>query len=141
MACYDYIYMIFFSFLQVVFANMPDALPYVNSGKLRAIAVAGAKPFPLTPGVPTAIDAGLQGLVLDNWWGLLTMKGVPQKIVGKINAEIVKALKQPDVIERYTALGIESVTSTPQQFTNIIKSDLARYLKVIQDAGIKVEVN
>ena len=127
--------------VQVVFADMPVALPYVKSGKLRAIAVAGAKPFPLTPGVPTAIDAGLQGLVLDNWWGLLTMKGVPQKIIGQVNAEIVKALKQPDVIERYTALGIESVTSTPQQFTNIIKSDLARYLKVIKDAGIKVEVN
>lgn len=127
--------------VQVVFADMPVALPYVKSGKLRAIAVAGAKHFPLTPGVPTAIEAGLQGLVLDNWWGLLTMKGVPQKIIGKINAEIVNALKQPDVIERYTALGIESVTSTPQQFTNIIKSDLARYLKVIKDAGIKVEVN
>jgi tripartite-type tricarboxylate transporter receptor subunit TctC len=127
--------------VQVVFADMPVALPYVKSGKLRAIAVAGAKHFPLTPGVPTAIEAGLPGLVLDNWWGLLTMKGVPQKIINKVNAEIVKALMQPDVIERYTALGIESVTSTPQGFTNIIKSDLARYLKVIKDAGIKVEVN
>jgi tripartite-type tricarboxylate transporter receptor subunit TctC len=127
--------------VQVVFADMPVALPYVKGGKLRAIAVAGAKPFPLTPGVPTAIEAGLQGLVLDNWWGLLTMKGVPQKIVNRINAEIVRALKQPDVIERYTALGIESVTSTPQGFTDIIKSDLARYLKVIQDAGIKVDAN
>jgi tripartite-type tricarboxylate transporter receptor subunit TctC len=127
--------------VQVVFADMPVALPYVKSGKLRAIAVAGAKHFPLTPGIPTAIEAGLPGLVLDNWWGLLTMKGVPQKIINKVNAEIVKALMQPDVIERYTALGIESVTSTPQGFTNSIKSDLARYLKVIKDAGIKVEVN
>jgi tripartite-type tricarboxylate transporter receptor subunit TctC len=125
--------------VQVVFADMPVALPYVKSGKLRAIAVAGAKPFPLTPGVPTAIEAGLPGLVLDNWWGLLTMKGVPQKIISKVNAEIVKALKQPDVIERYTALGIESVTSTPQEFTRIIKSDLTKYLKVIKDAGIKTE--
>jgi len=125
--------------VQVVFADMPVALPYVKSGKLRAIAVAGAKPFPLTPGVPTAIEAGLPGLVLDNWWGLLTMKGVPQKIISKVNAEIVKALKQPDVIERYIALGIESVTSTPQEFTRIIKSDLTKYLKVIKDAGIKIE--
>ena len=127
--------------VQVVFADMPVALPYVKSGKLRAVAVAGAKPFPLTPGIPTAIEAGLPGLVLDNWWGLLTMKGVPQKIINKVNAEIVKALKQPDVIERYTALGIESVTSTPQEFADIIKSDLTKYLQVIKDAGIKVEVN
>lgn len=123
--------------VHVVFADMPVALPHVKAGKLRAIAVAGAKPFPLTPGIPTAIEAGLPGFALDNWWGLLTMKGVPQKIVNQINAEIVKALKQPDVIERYTALGIESVTSTPQEFTNIIKSDLTKYLKVIKDAGIK----
>ena len=91
--------------VQVVFADMPVALPHVKAGKLRAIAVAGAKPFRLTPGIPTAIEAGLPGFALDNWWGLLMMKGVPQSIVSKINAEIVKALKQPDVIERYTALG------------------------------------
>lgn len=125
--------------VQVVFADMPVALPYVKSGAFRAIAVAGSKPFPLTPGIPTAIEAGLPGFVLDNWWGLLTPKGVPQKIVDKLNAEIVKSLQQPDVIERYTALGIESVTSTPQAFANIIKSDLTKYLKVIKDAGIKLE--
>jgi tripartite-type tricarboxylate transporter receptor subunit TctC len=123
--------------VHVVFADMPVALPHVKSGKLRAIAVAGSKPFPLTPGVPTAIEAGLPGFALDNWWGLLTMKRVPQKIINQVNAEIVKALKQPDVIERYTALGIESVTSTPQEFTSIIKADLTKYLKVIKDAGIK----
>jgi tripartite-type tricarboxylate transporter receptor subunit TctC len=125
--------------VQVVFADMPVALPFVKAGKLRAIAVAGAKPFPLTPGIPTAIEAGLPGFALDNWWGLLTLKDVPQAIIAKLNAEIVKSLKQPDVIERYTALGIESVTSTPQEFTGIIKSDLAKYTKVIQSAGIKLE--
>jgi tripartite-type tricarboxylate transporter receptor subunit TctC len=125
--------------VQVVFADMPVALPYVKTGKLRAIAVAGARPFPLTPGLPTAIEAGLPGFALDNWWGLLTMKGVPPQIIDKVNAALVKALKQPDVIERYTALGIESVTSTPQEFTGIIKSDLTKYLKVIKDAGIKID--
>ncbi len=125
--------------VQVVFADMPVALPYVKSGAFRAIAVAGSKPFPLTPGVPTAIEAGLPGFVLDNWWGLLTPKGVPQKIINKLNAGIVKALKQPDVIARYTALGIEAVSSTPQEFTNIIKSDQAKYVKVIKDAGIVME--
>ena len=124
--------------VHVVFADMPVALPHVKSGKLRAIAVAGAKSFPLTPGIPTAIEAGLPGFALDNWWGLLTMKGVPPKIVNQINAEIVKALKQPDVIERYTALGIESVTSTPQEVTSIIEADLTKYLTVINDSDIKM---
>ena len=125
--------------VQVVFADMPVALPHVKSGKLRAIAVAGEKPFSLTPGLPTAIEAGLPGFALDNWWGLLTLKAVPTNIVNKLNAEIRKSLKQPDVLARYTALGIESVTSTPQEFTNVIKSDLAKYLKVIKDAKIPLQ--
>lgn len=124
--------------VQVVFADMPVALPHVKSGRLRAIAAAGSKPFPLTPDLPTAIEAGLPGFALDNWWGLLTLKAVPANIVNKLNAEIRKSLKQPDVLERYTALGIESVTSTPQEFTDIIKSDLAKYLKVIKDAKIQL---
>lgn len=125
--------------VQVVFADMPVALPHVKSGKLRAIAVAGEKPFPLTPNLPTAIAAGLPGFALDNWWGLLTLKAVPANIVTKLNAEIRKSLQQPDVIERYTALGIESVTSTPQEFTNVIKANLAKYLKVIKDAKIPLQ--
>ncbi len=125
--------------VQVVFADMPVALPHVKSGKLRAIAVAGEKPFSLTPGLPTAIEAGLPGFALDNWWGLLTLKAVPTNIVNKLNAEIRRSLKQPDVLARYTALGIESVTSTPQEFTNVIKSDLAKYLKVIKDAKIPLQ--
>jgi tripartite-type tricarboxylate transporter receptor subunit TctC len=127
--------------LHVIFSDMPVALPHVQSGKFRALAVAGSKPFPLTPGIPTAIEAGLPGFVLDNWWGLLTLKGTPPAIVAKLNAEIVKALKQPEVQERYTALGLEAVTSTPRGFADAIRADTAKFTKVIKDAGIKTEVN
>jgi tripartite-type tricarboxylate transporter receptor subunit TctC len=127
--------------LHVIFSDMPVALPQVRSGKLRALAVAGAKPFPLAPGIPTAIESGLPGFVLDNWWGLLAVKGTPQKIVSKLNAELVKALKQPEVEQRYAALGLEAVTSTPRGFAEAIKSDSAMFAKVIKDAGIKMEVN
>jgi tripartite-type tricarboxylate transporter receptor subunit TctC len=124
--------------LHVVFSDMPIALPHAKSGKLRALAVTGSKPFALTPGIPTAIEAGLPGFVLDNWWGLLVVKGSPPSVVGKLNAELVKALQQPDVKERYTGLGLEAVTSTPQGFSEAIKADSAKYIKVIKDAGIKV---
>ncbi len=127
--------------LQVVFSDMPVALPHAQSGKLRALAVAGSKPFALTPGVPTAIEAGLPGFVLDNWWGLLTVKGTPPQIVKKLNAEIVRSLKLPAVQERYAALGLEAATSTPREFTEAIKSDAAKFTKLIKDAGIKVETN
>lgn len=125
--------------LHVVFSDMPIALPLANSGKLRAIAVTGSKPFGLTPGIPTAIEAGLPGFVLDNWWGLLVMTGTPRSIVSKINAGIVQGLQQAEVKERYTGLGLEAVTSTPQQFTETIKSDHAKYVKLIKDAGIKID--
>jgi len=72
---------------------------------------------------------------------LLAVKGTPQKIVSKLNAELVKALKQPEVEQRYAALGLEAVTSTPRGFAEAIKSDSAMFAKVIKDAGIKMEVN
>jgi tripartite-type tricarboxylate transporter receptor subunit TctC len=125
--------------LQVVFSDMPIALPLANSGKLRAIAVTGSKPFALTPGIPTAIEAGLPGFVLDNWWGLLVMRGTPRHIVSKINTGIVQGLGQAEVKERYAGLGLEAVTSTPQGFTETIKSDAAKFSKLIKDAGIKIE--
>jgi tripartite-type tricarboxylate transporter receptor subunit TctC len=124
--------------LHVVFSDMPIALPHAKSGKLRALAVTGSKPFPLAQGIPTAIEAGLPGFVLDNWWGLLVVKGAPQSIIGKLNGEIVKALQHPEVKERYAALGLESVTSTPRGFGDAIKSDSAKYMKVIKDAGIQM---
>jgi len=127
--------------LHVVVSDMPIALPHAKTGRLRALAVAGSKRFALTPDIPTAIEAGLPGFVLDNWWGLLAIKGTPQKIVGQLNAEIAKGLHQPDVKERYAALGLEAVTSTPKEFTAAIKSDLTKYMKVIKDAGIKTEQN
>jgi len=125
--------------LHVVFSDMPIALPHANSGKLRAIAVTSSKRFALAPAIPTAIEAGLPGLVLDNWWGLLVMKGTPQSIVTKINSGVVQGLQQAEVKERYTGQGLEAVTSTPQQFTEIIQSDHAKYVKLIKDAGIKIE--
>jgi tripartite-type tricarboxylate transporter receptor subunit TctC len=101
--------------------------------------VTSSKRFGLAPGIPTAIEAGLPGFVLDNWWGLLVMKGTPPSVVSKINAGIVKGLQQAEVKERYTGQGLEAVTSTPQGFTDLIKSDHAKYVKLIKDAGIKIE--
>ena len=125
--------------LHMIASDMPVALPHVKAGKLRALAVAGSKRFGLTPEIPTAIEAGLPGYVLDNWWGLLVMKGTPQAIVSKINAGLAQGLQQAEVKERYTSLGLEVVLSSPQGFTDAIKSDSAKFSKLIKDAGIKIE--
>jgi len=125
--------------LDMIASDMPVALPHAKSGKLRALAVAGSKRFGLTPEIPTAIEAGLPGYVLDNWWGLLVMKGTPQAIVSKINAGLAQGLQQAEVKAQYVGLGLEVVLSTPQGFTDAIKSDSARFSKLIKDAGIKIE--
>lgn len=77
--------------------------------------------------------------MLDNWWGLLVMKGTPASVVNKINAGLVQGLQQAEVQERYAGLGLEAVTSTPGRFTETIKSDSAKFEKLIKDAGIKVD--
>ncbi len=125
--------------ITMIVSDMPVALPHAKTGKLRALAVAGAKPFSLTPDIPTAVEAGLPGYVLDNWWGLLVMKGTPQAIVNKINADLAKGLQQAAVKERYAGLGLEVVVSSPQGFTDAIKADSAKFSKLIKDAGIKIE--
>ena len=125
--------------IQMVASDMPVALPHAKSGKLRALAVAGSKRFGLTPDIPTAVEAGLPGYVLDNWWGLLVMKGTPQSIVAKINAALQQGLQQQVVREQYASQGLEVVVSTPQGFTDAIKADHAKFSKLIKDAGIKIQ--
>lgn len=125
--------------IQMIASDMPVALPHAKSGKLRALAVAGSKRFGLTPDIPTAVEAGLPGYVLDNWWGLLVMKGTPQPIVNKINAALAQGLQQPAVREQYAGQGLEVVVSTPQGFTDAIKADHAKFSKLIRDAGIKIQ--
>jgi len=125
--------------VHVVFSDMPIALPHAKSGKLRALAVTGAKQTPLVPGMPTVVESGVPGFVLENWWGVLVPKGTPGAIVTKLNAGIKRGLEQSDVKERYANLGIEPVTSTPQHFAELIKTETAKYARVISDAGIKID--
>ena len=122
--------------VQLVFSDMPIALPHAKSGKLRALAVTGGKPTPLVPGMPTVSET-VPGFVLDNWWGVLVPKGTPVGIVAKLNADIGKALQLPDVRERYANLGVEPITSTQQQLADYIKSESEKFAKVIKDSGAK----
>jgi tripartite-type tricarboxylate transporter receptor subunit TctC len=125
--------------VQLMFSDMPIALPHAKSGKLRALAVTGAQRTPLVPGMPTVAESGLPGYALDNWWGILAPRGVPPEVIAKLNAEIVRIHASPDVRERYAGLGVEAVSSTPQQFAAYINSEATRFSKLIRDAGAKVD--
>ncbi len=124
--------------VQLLFSDMPIALPHTRTGKLRALAVTSAQRSTLLPGMPTVAESGLPGYTLVNWWGLFAPRGVPQPIIVKLHAELVRAHALPDLKERYASLGVEATSSTPEQFADYIKAEAARYSKVLSDAGVKI---
>ncbi len=125
--------------IQLVFSDAPIAVPHVKSGKLRALAVTGAKRTPLMPELPTVAEAGVPGFALDNWWGILAPAATPKSVVNRINAELVRIMQLADVKERFANLGVEAIHSTPAQFDAYIKSEYAKLAKVIKDAGAKAD--
>ena len=125
--------------IQISFSDMPVALPHVKAGKLRALAVTGAKPTPLVPGVPTVADSGVPGYAIDSWWGLLVPTGTPKDIAAKLNAECVRILRLPEVNERFANLGVEAIPGTQVQFAQTINSEIAKFSKLIKDVGVRIE--
>jgi len=125
--------------VQVVFSDMPIALPHARTGKARALAVTSAKRTPLVPDMPTVAESGVPGYALENSWGVFARIGVHRQIVGKLNAEIVRVHNLQEVKDRYATFGLESVSSTPERFAEVIRADAAQFSKIIQATGAKVE--
>jgi tripartite-type tricarboxylate transporter receptor subunit TctC len=125
--------------LQVVFSDMPIALPHANSGKLRALAVTSAKRTPLIPAMPTVAESGVPGYALDNSWGVFAPARTPKALVARLNAEIVRVHALADVKERYALFGLEAISSTPGEYAEFIKADAAKFSKIIQSTGAKVD--
>ena len=125
--------------LDVVFSDMAVVLPHVQAGKLRALGVTGAKPSPLVPNVPAVAESGLPGFVIESWWGILGPAGIAQPIVSRQHADLVRALQQKDVRDRFATLGVEARHSTPEEFGALIKSEVARFAKLVKEVGIRAE--
>jgi tripartite-type tricarboxylate transporter receptor subunit TctC len=125
--------------VQMLFSDMPIALPHAKSGKLRAIAVTGAKRTPLYPDMRTVAESGVPGYALDNWWGILAPRQTSKDINTKLTVEIMRIHTLSDVRERYAALGVEALSTTPEQFGAYMKSEAAKFSKVIRESGAKVD--
>lgn len=121
------------------FASMPSSLPFAKSGKLRAIAVGGAKRSPAAPEIPTVAESGLPGFEVTDWQGLLAPAKTPAAVVDRLNRETTRILGEREVRERLSAAGLQPVTNTPQQFTEFIRAEIDKWGKVIRGAGIKPE--
>ncbi len=121
------------------FASMPSSLPFARSGKLRAIAVGGARRSPAAPEIPTVAENGLPGFDVTDWQGLLAPAKTPAAIIDRLNRETLRILNERDVKERLATAGLQVVTSTPAQFADFIRAEIEKWGKVIRAAGLKPE--
>ena len=120
---------------QLMFSTMPPALPHVKSGRLRALGMTGAKRSPLVPDLPTIAEAGLPGYEITQWWGLLGPAGMPAAIVTRINSDVNAILQQPEVKERFASAGADTAPNTPAWFASYMKSEVAKWAKVVKASG------
>ena len=125
--------------VQLVFGAVPVTLPHVKAGRLRALAVTTNKRIAAAPDLPTVEEVGYPGYEVTNWHGLVGPKGIPREIVERLNREIGEVVKSDDMKKNLTAEGLEPAGGTPERFGQILKSEMARWAKVVQQAGIKID--
>jgi tripartite-type tricarboxylate transporter receptor subunit TctC len=123
--------------VKVMISGMASTLPHVKSGKLRALAVTGAKRSAAAPDVPTIAESGFPKFEATSWFGVLAPARTPKPVIARLHADIVKTLQHPDVAQRLGATGFEIVTGTPEQFTAYIKSEIKKWEKVVKASGAK----
>jgi tripartite-type tricarboxylate transporter receptor subunit TctC len=118
---------------------MAPAVPQIKDGKLKALAVMSDQRSMVLPNVPTMVEAGVKGSSPQTWWAVLAPKGAPAAVITRINADIAQIVKQPDVQEKYTALGLTAAHSTPEQVTELIKAEGPPMGRVLKAAGVEPE--
>jgi len=124
------------------FTSMPSAMPLINAKRVRPIAVTSEKRMSALPSTPTMTEAGVpppQGLDIREWYGVIAPAATPAAIMGKLNAEMVKAFKRPDVQTRLTQMGAEYVGSSPEALSQQLANDVRTWAKWVKDAGVKVD--
>ena len=125
--------------VQMMFDNMPSSLPHVKAGKLRALGVTSAARSPALPEVPTIAEAGVPDYDATSWFGIQAPAGTPEPVVARLQGAIVQALGEPEMRQRMADLGAEPVGDTPAEFGRFIAAEIAKWAKVVNDAGVKLE--
>jgi tripartite-type tricarboxylate transporter receptor subunit TctC len=123
--------------VQVMFSGFSAAMPHIKSGKVRALAVTGAKRSPALAEVPTIAEQGFPGVEATAWYGVLAPAGTPKPVVSRLHGETVRILKQPDIVQRLDGLGFEIVGSTPEQFGAYIRTEIKKWEMVVRASGAK----
>lgn len=123
--------------VSLVFGGIAQSAPLVKGGRLRALGVASLQRSPVMPDVPTIAESGLPGFVAGAWYGLLAPAGTPRAIVERINGEILRVLRLPDVQQRLRAEAYELPADTPDEFAALIRAEIAKWASVVKEAGLR----
>ena len=123
--------------IEMMFVGLVSAQPHIKAQKLRAIGITGARRSPLMPELPTVAESGVRGFEVTGWYGVFVPAGTPPGIVAKLNAEIVRIMKLPDVRERFAAEGAELVGNTPAQFAAFVAAEIAKWSRVVKLSGAR----
>lgn len=122
-----------------MFSNSPVALPHIQAGQLRGLAVTSPKRSPAAPDLPTMIEAGVPDFQAVIWQGFSAPAGTPRAVIDKLNAAARQALQAPEVVERFKALGAERVGSSPAQFDKLVRAEMVRWADVVKKSGVTVK--
>jgi tripartite-type tricarboxylate transporter receptor subunit TctC len=125
--------------IQMQLIGISSVVPHMKSGRMRALAVSGAKRSAAAPELPTVAESGVPGYAFDVWYGMLFPAGTPRAMVVKVNAGINRALSSPALAQRFAAVGVEPAGTTPEAFAQMIRSEIAKWRKVVQAAHIRIE--
>ena len=125
--------------IQLIFATLATGIPYIKSGRVRALAMAAPTRFALLPDVPTVAEAGVPGFAVTNWAGIFVAAGTARPIIDRLNSEVVKALGAAEVKQKLLEMGLVASTNSPEQFAAFIQSETVKWAKVIKDANIRIE--
>jgi tripartite-type tricarboxylate transporter receptor subunit TctC len=126
--------------VQAIFSPIAEILPHLkNSARVRTLAVTSPKRVPELPDVPTLAESGLPGATVTTWTGIYVPAGTPRGIINQLNDEINRIVKQPDVRDRIMSNGLVPIGGTPEALGDYLKSEIARWAKVVKAAGIKPE--
>ena len=125
--------------IQLVFASMPVGYPHAQSGKVRALAVTSSTRTPLAPELPTFAEAGVPGLVFDNWWGMFAPAGTAQPIIDKMALDMTRIVQRAEVKKRYAAMGTDTYIMSHKDFIAFSRAEVTKFAKVVKDAGLLAE--
>jgi len=125
--------------VQLMFAGAPAVLQHVRAGKLHALGVASLKRIAAAPDLPTLSESGLAGFDVTSWYSIVAPAGTPPEIVARLQREIDKALREPDVREKLAGLGAEPIANTPAEFAAMIKTETAKWSEIVKSAKITIE--